>query len=92
MAHSIIKVKTFQFIDPYRIEVFFDDGSQQVIDFEPVLVGPLYGPLKDPILFAQAFLDPVAGTLVWPNGADFDPDTLYHWSDVQQQLASQLQG
>ena len=50
------------------------------IDFEPVLLGNLYGPLKDEKLFNQVKIDPEVHTLVWPNGADFDPETLYNWA------------
>jgi hypothetical protein len=59
--------------------VFFEDGVAQRIDFEPVLRGELYGPLRNPDLFRQVQLDRVAHTLVWPNGADFDPAILHDW-------------
>jgi len=35
-------------------------------------------PLKDPDFFSQVRVDPEAGTVVWPNGVDLDPDVLYH--------------
>jgi Protein of unknown function (DUF2442) len=64
---------------PLRIS--FDDGSEQTIDFRPVLAGELYGPLRNPNLFNAVKLDPEVHTLVWPNGADFDPATLHDWPD-----------
>ncbi len=51
----------------------FDDHTEQVIDFHPVLAGELYGPLRELSLFRQVMIDPEIHTLVWPNGADFDP-------------------
>ena len=63
----------------YLLRVGFDDGSSQVIDFEPILVGELYGPIRDPRLFAVVEVDSEVGTLVWLNGADFDPATLHDW-------------
>ncbi|WP_242647915.1 DUF2442 domain-containing protein [Candidatus Desulforudis audaxviator] len=33
--------------------------------------------MKDPAFFRQVKVDPGAGTVVWPNGADLDPDVLY---------------
>jgi Protein of unknown function (DUF2442) len=54
-----------------------------VIDFEPVLRGALYGPLRDPALFAAVRIDSEAHTLVWPNDADFDPETLHDWPAVR---------
>ncbi len=38
--------------------------------------GPIVEPLRDPAYFLRVALDPVAGTVVWPNGADFAPDFL----------------
>jgi hypothetical protein len=50
----------------------FDDQTERVIDFEPILSGPVFGPLKDKVLFNQVTLDEF-GTLEWPNGADIAP-------------------
>ncbi len=52
------------------------------IDFRPVLHGPLFGPLRTPALFNQVRLDTEVRTFVWPNGADFDPATLYDWPEA----------
>jgi hypothetical protein len=57
-----------------------------------VLVGELYGPLREPDVFNQVRLDPEAGTLVWPNGADFDPATLHDWPDVSGELTRRAAG
>jgi hypothetical protein len=78
-AHPIARVRAFDLLDGYMLRVHFDDGTMQVIDFEPVLEGELYGPLRDPELFRCVSVDPIAHTLVWPNGADFDPATLSNW-------------
>jgi len=43
--------------------------------------GELFGPLRDPGLFAQVCLDPEVHTIVWPTGADFDPATLHDWPE-----------
>jgi hypothetical protein len=77
--HSIHFVRSFEILNAYTIRVCFEDGTQQIIDLEPVLEGELYGPLRDPEVFQQAHLDPIAHTLVWPNGADFDPAILHDW-------------
>jgi len=79
MEHPICRVVSVEALGGYRLRVGFDDGSTQAINFEPVLEGELYGPLRDPELFAAVKVDPEVGTLVWPNGADFDPATLHDW-------------
>ena len=81
-------MRAFRQVGTYTLAVSFDDGSEQVIDFEPVLVGELYGPLRDSAVFARVRLDAEAQTLVWPNGADFDPATLHDWPDLRHELAS----
>jgi len=37
----------------------------------------VFAPLKDPAIFAQVRIHAELGTVVWPNGADLDPDVLY---------------
>jgi hypothetical protein len=81
MTHEIHKVVSFQKVAPFTLRVNFDDASSQVINFKPVLKGELYGPLQNPELFDQVQLDLEAHTLVWPDGADFDPAMLHNWSD-----------
>jgi len=79
MPHSIYRVRTFENVAPYTLRVKFDDNTEQVINFQPILTGELYRPLRDLNLFNQVRIDPEVNTLVWPNGADFDPATLHDW-------------
>ena len=86
MKHTIDKVEGFDLVGAYTLRVRFDDRTEQTIDFEPILAGELYGPLRDRALFAQVQIDPEVHTLVWPNGADFDPETLHDWPRYQPAL------
>lgn len=82
MAHEIYRVSSFQKIAPFTLRVQFDDGACQIIDFRPVLKGELYGPLQELTFFDQVVIDPEVHTLVWPNGADFDPAILHNWPEA----------
>ena len=66
----------FGIVAPYTLRVRFDDATLQTINFEPVLAGELYAPLKDVMLFNRVSIDSEVHTLVWPNRADFDAATL----------------
>ena len=79
MSHPIYKVLAFQIVGPYTLLIRFDDGCAQTIDFNTVLAGELLGPLRELTFFNQVQIDPEVHTLVWPNGADFDPATLHDW-------------
>lgn len=51
------------------------------IDLEPYLWGPVFEPmLAEYATFRAVRVDPEAGTLVWPNGADLAPEMLYEKS------------
>lgn len=91
MPHPIYRVARFAIVGPHSLAVTFTDGTQQLIDFRPVLHGALFGPLQDFAMFNSVQLDHEIGTLVWPNGADFDPATLHDWPDVCQELAERAQ-
>ena len=79
MNHPIYRVRSFEIVSPYTLRLRFDDGAEQTVDFRPVLAGELYGPLRNVELFNQVRIDREVETLVWPNGADFDPATLHDW-------------
>jgi hypothetical protein len=59
----------------YRLRVWFNDGSEKVLDFEGWLDGPVFEPLHDLTFFRRFFIE--GGTVAWPNGADIAPETLY---------------
>jgi hypothetical protein len=88
MNHPIYRVEAFSIEAPYTLRVKFDDRTEQVIDFRPVLAGELFGPLQDLKVFSQVRIDPEVHTLVWPNGADFDPATLHDWPEYAAELAA----
>ena len=88
MPHPIHRVTRFSIVGPYILLVAFADGTEQRIDFRPVLHGPLFGPLQDLATFNAVRLDTEVGTLVWPNDADFDPATLHEWPGVSEELAT----
>jgi hypothetical protein len=79
VGHEIHAVTGFERVAPFTLRVYFEDGTAQVIDFRPVLAEEIFGALADARLFDQVRLDAKAQTLVWPNGADFDPATLHDW-------------
>ena len=90
MMHPIHRVTAFLIVAPHTIRVEFEDDTHQVIDFHPVLAGNFYGPLRDPHFFNQVKLDTEVHTLVWPNGADFDPATLHDWPRYQEALVQRV--
>lgn len=86
MFHEIYSVSDFEVVAPYTLRIRFNDESVKRINFWPMLRGELYGPLRDLDFFNQVRLDAEAGTLVWPNEADFDPATLHDWDSVGEAM------
>ena len=76
-----IDVTAARVLARYVVELTFETGETKVIDLEPLLRGPVFQPLVDDYaLFTRLRVDPEAGTIVWPNGADVSPRTLYRRS------------
>jgi tRNA U34 5-methylaminomethyl-2-thiouridine-forming methyltransferase MnmC len=84
--HRLYRVTDFQIMGDFTLRIHFDDGSEQIIDFEPALFGPVFEPLRNPHLFNQVRLVPYAGCLEWPTGADFDPETLHNWPEYKDEI------
>jgi hypothetical protein len=84
VAHPIHLLKSFRIDGPYILWMRFDDRTERVINFEQLLSGQLYRPLRDLEVFNRVRIDPEVHTLVWPNGADFDPETLHDWPRIRR--------
>ncbi len=62
----------------FRVYVRFEDGVQGEIDLQSVIdFKGIFAPLREEREFAKVRVNPELGTLVWPCGADLDPDVLY---------------
>jgi Protein of unknown function (DUF2442) len=62
----------------YRLHLLFEDGVEGDVDIRRLVpFAGVFAPLRDPAEFAKVKVDPELGTVVWPNGADLDPDVLY---------------
>jgi hypothetical protein len=85
MKHAIHSVMQVQVVGPWTLHLVFGDGTERIIDFRSVLLGELYGPLNEMALFRQVRVDPEVHTIIWPNGADFDPATLHDWPDYESE-------
>jgi hypothetical protein len=88
MNPHIYHVTTVEIIEPYTLRVRFTDETEQTAYLRPVLAGEIYGPLLDLELSNQVAVDPEVKTLVWPNGADFDPATLHDWPEYKDAFAA----
>jgi hypothetical protein len=70
-------VTAVRYISGYVIELTFSDGTKGEVDLSSELYGRLFEPLKDLNEFRKVRVDADLSTIVWPNGADLAPDTLY---------------
>ena len=75
MLKDIVKARP---LGGHRLYVRFEDGVAGEVDFAQRLrFTGVFAALQDPELFAQVRVQGELGTLVWPTGADVDPDRLY---------------
>ncbi len=64
-------------LEPYVVRVVFSDGEVRGVDIEPLLAGPVFGPLRERAMFERVEVDEFGDTITWPTGADLDPDVIY---------------
>jgi len=75
MLKDIVAVKP---LDGYQLLLRFEDGIEGVVDIGQLIqFSGIFTPLQNREYFAQVQIHPDTGTIVWPNGADLDPDVLY---------------
>ena len=91
MLKDVVEVRP---LGDYRVHLRFEDGVEGDIDLGDVIeFKGIFAPLRDSEEFAKFRIHPELGTLVWPNGADLDPDVLYaRISGMTIDLAAPLTG
>ena len=75
MLKDVISVKP---MESHRLYLTFEDGVAGDVNVtELVSWTGVFTPLAEQAYFEQVRVDTDLGTVVWPNGADLDPDVLY---------------
>lgn len=87
---ELVHVTDLQQLGGYRLRLQFDDGAIGELDFSAEEWRGIFAPLNDPAYFGKVELDEQLGTIVWPNGADFAPETLHRM--VAEQRGSSAAG
>ena len=73
----LIRAQSVQPLTGFLVRVVFTDGTTRDLDLAPYLQGPIFEPIRRQAeLFRAVRVE--FGALTWPNGADIDPDVLYH--------------
>lgn len=87
----MISVRSVTPLERFQVLLEFSTGEPKVVDLGPFLRGPVFEALRsNPALFRSVRVDEELGTIVWPNGADLDPNVLYGshapaWMDADAQ-------
>jgi hypothetical protein len=72
-----LHVTSLTYLEGYRLRLHFNDGTIKDVDLRKELYGEVFEPLQDIELFKQVKVNPDAGTIEWPDGADFAPEFLH---------------
>jgi hypothetical protein len=76
---KLVHVTAVEVVGDHRLRLAFEDGVLGEVDLSSWDWQGVFEPLADPTYFARVELDRRLGTVAWPNGADFAPETLYGW-------------
>ena len=77
MRGPLVRVKSVESLDKFRVRITFQNNVQKEIDLEKFLRGEIFDAVrKDPQVFRSVKV--IGGTIGWDNGADIDPDVLYY--------------
>ncbi len=75
--YYLIKVIEAVYLEDYKIRVTFSNGKIKDVDLDGKLEGEVFRLLKNKSIFIQFKVDKELGTIVWPNGTDIAPYSLY---------------
>ncbi len=88
---ALVRIRRVTPLESFVVRLDFTDGTQRDVDLEPFLHGPIFDPIRSAVqVFRSVYVDARSGTIAWSNGADIDPDVLYHglkpaWMESEKQ-------
>lgn len=86
---ELVRVKDVKPVRDFIVHVWFTNGTDREIDLEKYLHGPVFDEIRsNPKMFTTIKVGH-GRTICWDNGADIDPDTLYHeftpaWAEKEE--------
>ncbi len=76
--NTMTDVTEVELIEGYTVWLKFDDNSERTVDLTRFIErGGIFAEIAVPDKFAEVYVDEMAGTIVWPNGADLAPEVLH---------------
>ncbi len=75
MNPRVIKVEA---LEEYKLKLIFTNNEVKIFDTNPYLNKGVFKELKNFEIFKKVKV--LMGSITWPNGQDFCPDTLYEES------------
>jgi hypothetical protein len=76
---KLVRIQSVKALENFTVHLEFTDGTSRDVDLEPFLRGKVFESIRaNPEIFRAVKVDKRMGTIVWENGADIDPDVLYH--------------
>jgi len=73
----MVRLVEARYVRDYVIWLRFSDGLAGEVDLRDELDGPVFEPLRQIAVFQHARLHPELHAIIWPNGADFAPESLH---------------
>ena len=75
MIHDVVSAV---YRGEYKIKIGFDDGKEGIVDFSKYLrYGGVFERFKDIEFFKRFMVNEELGVIVWEDGIDIAPETLY---------------
>jgi hypothetical protein len=93
MKEELIRIRSVEVLHDFTVRLEFTNGTAREVDLEPYLHGQVFESLRQDLeAFRNVHVDERSGTIMWDNGADIDPDVLYHgltpaWMEQNREVA-----
>ena len=76
---DILKIKRVQYLDGYRVKLWFSNGDIKIANLSESFDDPIFEPMKNLSYFKNFTIR--YNTIEWENGADYAPEYLYEISE-----------